>query len=65
MALHISVVVVLFFIICGLLFPHQVTPSRVNIANNSYRDLVIAISPNVPQDQSTTIIQNIQVGLQF
>jgi hypothetical protein len=49
-------------VICvGLLNSHQVSASRVSILSNGYRDIVVGISPNIPQDQATTIIQNIQV----
>ena len=54
----------LLLIIVGtvlLLITNQVSTSRVSILSNGYRDIVVGISPNVPQDQATTIIQNIQV----
>jgi len=44
-----------------LLITNQVSTSRVSILSNGYRDIVVGISPNVPQDQATIIIQNIQV----
>jgi hypothetical protein len=35
--------------------------SRVNITNNGYRDIVIAISPDVPSDQADDLLDNIKV----
>jgi hypothetical protein len=37
--------------------------SRVTINENGYSDLVVAISPDVPFNQSRLIIENIQVTL--
>lgn len=35
--------------------------SKVSITNNGYDDIVVAISPDVPQTQAQTLILNIQV----
>ncbi|EFX75018.1 hypothetical protein DAPPUDRAFT_323732 [Daphnia pulex] len=35
--------------------------SRVNITNNGYRDIVIAISPDVPSDQADDLLDNIKL----
>lgn len=35
--------------------------SRVTINENGYSDLVVAVSPDVPFNQSQLIIENIQV----
>ena len=37
--------------------------SRISIKDNGYSDIVVAISPNVPSDQSQLIIENIQVNI--
>jgi hypothetical protein len=35
--------------------------SRVKITNNGYRDIVVAISPDVPSDQADDLLDNIKV----
>jgi hypothetical protein len=35
--------------------------SRINIVNNGYRDIVVAISPDVPPDEADDLLDNIQV----
>ena len=44
-----------------LLHQHPVVGSRVSFINHGYRDVVIAISPNVPQDQANNLLRQIQV----
>jgi hypothetical protein len=44
-----------------LLHQHPVVGSRVSFINHGYRDIVVAISPNVPQDQASTLLRQIQV----
>jgi len=53
-----------FLFLCYGLLLHQhpvVVGSRVSFINHGYRDIVIAISPNVPQDQGYTLLRQIQV----
>ena len=38
-----------------------VQASRVTITNNGYENVVVAIGPSVPADQSDLIIDNIKV----
>ncbi|XP_046647883.1 calcium-activated chloride channel regulator family member 3-like [Daphnia pulicaria] len=35
--------------------------SRINIVNNGYRDIVVAISPDVPPDEADDLLDNIQL----
>ena len=49
----------LFYSSGSLLFNAAVDGSRVELINNGYRDIVIAISPDVPQD--LLLLDNIQV----
>jgi hypothetical protein len=37
--------------------------SRVNITNNGYRDIVIAISPDVPSDQADDLLDSFYYSL--
>lgn len=39
-----------------------VSGSRINIVNNGYRDIVVAISPDVPSDEADGLLENIQVN---
>lgn len=38
-----------------------VSGTRINIQDNAYSDILVAISPDVPKDEAPTIISNIQV----
>ena len=44
---------------------HPSVGSRISISNNGYRDIVVAISPNVEQDQAGDLLKNIQVSFQI
>jgi hypothetical protein len=41
---------------------HFVVATRVTLSNNGYSDLVVAISPDVPKTEASTIIDNIKVS---
>ena len=55
------------FLICYLQWHHLpiAVGSKVSISKNGYDDVVVAISPDVPEAQAPTIILNIQVKLNF
>ena len=55
------------FLICYLQWHHLpiAVGSKVSISNNGYDDVVVAISPDVPEAQAPTLILNIQVKLNF
>ena len=44
---------------------HPSVGSRISISNNGYCDIVVAISPNVEQDQAGDLLKNIQVSFQI
>jgi calcium-activated chloride channel regulator 4 len=39
--------------------------SRINIVNNGYRDIVVAISPDVLPDEADDLLDNIQVIITY
>jgi hypothetical protein len=41
---------------------HYVVATRVTLNNNGYSDLVVAISPDVPKTEASTMIDNIKVS---
>ena len=50
-----------FLFLCYGLLLHPVSGSRVTFLNYGYRDIVIAISPNVPHDQANALLKQIEV----
>ena len=44
---------------------HPSVGSSISISNNGYCDIVVAISPNVEQDQAGDLLKNIQVSFQI
>jgi calcium-activated chloride channel regulator 4 len=58
MAISHRLLLLLLFFCLSL---HGSGSSRVNITNNGYRDIVVAISPDVPPDQADDLLNNIQV----
>jgi len=56
---------ILIFSLFSCCFLHQLLPaadgSRVSITSNGYSDIVVAISPNVPQNLAGSLLRNIQV----
>lgn len=54
-----------FFLVLCLLIPLSITNSSPRneavLENNGYENIVVAISPDVPDYQDDSIIQNIQV----
>lgn len=55
-----------FFILLTVLLVSgviHVFGTRITIQDNAYSDILVAISPDVPKDEASTIISNIQVEL--
>ena len=51
----------LLFVTYLALFNSDVGAVGVKFEDNGYSDIVVAVSPNVPQTDATTIIDNIKV----
>jgi hypothetical protein len=51
----------LFLLCCS--FSFSAFGSRINIANNGYRDIVVAISPDVKPDQANDLLDKIKVNV--
>jgi hypothetical protein len=55
----------LFLLLLFCCLPLHASGSRVNITNNGYRDILVAISPDVPPDQANVLLEKIQVKPSF
>ena len=53
----------LLFIVTNLLvaFHFKIDASQITIERNGYSGIVVAVSPDIPNDNAAEIIQNIQV----
>jgi len=58
----------LLFIVTNLLliaFHFKIDASQITIERNGYSGIVVAVSPDIPNDNAAVIIQNIQVIMEI
>lgn len=55
----------LLFLVINLITSYVSIDAKITIERNGYSNIVVAVSPDIPNDNAAQIIQNIQVVFIF
>ena len=59
--MHFSCLFVLLFVFLSLNLIVPLTSTSISLSNNAYSNIVVAISPDVPNTSAETILDNVKV----